>query len=87
MTEQQIARGVSSGIWQVILLIAVMQVIIFLVFRFTDFHRDETDAESFRSGLEIKTDCLTGLQYLATASGGLTPRVGSDGKQMMEACR
>lgn len=47
--------------------------------------RDSTDG-SGRSNLEIRTDCLTGLQYLTSSKGGLTPRIGNDGKQIKMSC-
>jgi hypothetical protein len=46
---------------------------------------DDTDGR-YRSGLAIKTDCLTGLQYLTTGQGGLTPRLGVDGHQVKRSC-
>lgn len=46
--------------------------------------RDSTDPEGGRSGLMIWTDALTGLQYLATPLGGLTPRLDSNGRHMRE---
>ena len=87
MIEKQIAKGVFDGIWRVIIVFAVGQIIMLVTFALTDIRRDTTDSPSSRSGLEIKTDCMTGLQYLTTASGGLTPRIGSDSKQMLEACK
>lgn len=32
--------------------------------------------------LRVHTDNLTGLQYLSTRGGGITPRIGIDGKQI-----
>lgn len=42
---------------------------------------DDSDAPPARSGLRIKTDNLTGCQYLVTMTG-ITPRVNRDGKQV-----
>lgn len=49
--------------------------------------RDDSDGRT-RSGMGVHTDCLTGLQYLSSPRGGLTPRLGADGKQIMnkEGC-
>ena len=43
---------------------------------------DTTDTLSERSMMTIRTDALTGLQYLETTRGGLAPRMGPDGRQM-----
>ena len=42
--------------------------------------RDSTDAVKKRSGLIVYTDAATGVQYLSTVAGGLTVRVGQDGR-------
>ena len=47
--------------------------------------RDDSDEQKFwgkRSGLIIHTDYATGLQYLESELGGLTPRMNPDGTQM-----
>lgn len=36
---------------------------------------DDTDPEGSRSGLVLRTDHLTGCQYLTTTQGGITPRL------------
>lgn len=38
-----------------------------------------------RSDVAVRTDALTGCQYLEARSGGLTPRIDSAGKQI--GCR
>jgi hypothetical protein len=43
---------------------------------------DDTDPPNRGSGLVIYTDARTGLQYLGTPSGGLTPRLDRDGRQI-----
>jgi hypothetical protein len=44
---------------------------------------DDTDASKWnRSGMRIHTDAKTGVQYLSTAGGGLTPRLNADGSIM-----
>lgn len=47
-----------------------------------DDERDSTDGLHKRSGMKIHTDHLTGLQYLGTGRGGLTPRLDQNGAQM-----
>ncbi|MBZ9649414.1 hypothetical protein K9B33_17910 [Sphingobium sp. 3R8] len=45
--------------------------------------RDATDPPSGpRSGMRLRTDNGTGCQYLETKGGALSPRLGSDGKQV-----
>lgn len=47
-------------------------------------NRDNSDGANRRSGMIIRTDCLTGLQYLSSTRGSLTPRMGADGKQVVD---
>lgn len=48
--------------------------------------RDDTDPEgSKRSGMGLYTDAKTGCQYLSVPNGGMTPRLGADGRQ--HGCR
>lgn len=67
-----------NGVGAVILLIAVT--IIGLSFR-----TDDTDQSWWqRSGVSVVTDARTGCQYLKSAFGGLTPRMGADGRHICE---
>ncbi len=43
---------------------------------------DDTDPPNGRSGMALHTDHLTGCQYLGKPFGGITPRLGPDGKQI-----
>jgi hypothetical protein len=43
---------------------------------------DETDSPQERSNLGLRTDFGTGCQYLESSFGGLTPRLGADGRQI-----
>lgn len=43
---------------------------------------DETDSMLQRSGMGLFTDYGTGCQYLGSPRGGITPRLGTDGKQI-----
>ena len=54
----------------------------------TPYGRDDSDSGSWgdgRSGMEPKTDALTGCQYLRAPGGGLTPRL--DGRGRHVGCR
>lgn len=47
------------------------------------FSVDNSDKNAFiRSDMSLKTDYLTGCQYLTTFWGGITPRLDKDGKQV-----
>lgn len=46
--------------------------------------RDATDSETDRSNLGLRIDHGTGCQYLVTSLGGITPRLGSDGRHVCE---
>lgn len=48
------------------------------------FDRDDTDGID-RSNMMLHTDHKTGCQYLSAVNGGLTPRLGPDGKHL--GCR
>lgn len=45
--------------------------------------RDSTDGKN-RSGMELRTDAMTGCQYLEGSRGGLTPRLDGDGRHVCE---
>lgn len=47
------------------------------------FPRDGTDGEK-RSGLVILHDYGTGVQYVVNSLGGMSVRVGADGKPLIE---
>lgn len=55
-----------------------------LLFRNVDVPLDSTDDHNTgtRSGMRVLIDHGTGLQYLNTWGGGLTPRLDVDGKHM-----
>lgn len=46
--------------------------------------RDDSDPAGGHSGLKVLTDHRTGLQYLSVQGGGLYPRLGHDGRQLLE---
>jgi hypothetical protein len=48
----------------------------------SDYDSTDDAANRRRSGLAIYVDHATGLQYLGTPGGGLTPRLGLDGSHM-----
>lgn len=65
---------------------AVAALVALMVVSIGSTPRDDTDArDGPRSGMILLTDCGTGLQYLSR-SGGITPRMGADGKQVRVTC-
>lgn len=45
-------------------------------------YRDATDPPGGRSGLTLRTDAETGMQYLESHSGFLIPRLDANGRHM-----
>ena len=82
-----IAKAIWGRLGGIIALAGVAVLATQLIVDYGRYGFDSTDnlASGERSHMEIRTDCLTGLQYLS--DGGLTPRMGLDGKQMREACK
>ena len=68
------------GIFWKLLACAVALCLIFSLFRV--FPDDSDPGFWHRSGMVVYTDAATGLQYLGTIHGGLTPRLDANGKQV-----
>lgn len=82
---QIIRRGVTDGILYALLFLVIgAWIATALANWWTPY--DDTDFNGDRSGMEILTDCRTGLQYLATREGGLTPRLDVDATQIRKDC-
>lgn len=81
--ENEIFIGLKQFTLWVCFWITLSFVINFLFNRFTDIGRDDSDSKTERSGVRVVTDHLTGLQYLETEKGGITPRLNIDGKQII----
>lgn len=67
---------------------AVTWIILLLLFSawlFWPMPFDSTDNPPHRSGMSVKTDCATGLQYLS-AGRGLIPRMTVSGDHMTGIC-
>jgi hypothetical protein len=54
----------------------------FAVSSCTDQEKDNTDPLDGRSGLYLRTDSLTGCQYLSEPRGGITPRPDGAGRHV-----
>lgn len=63
--------------------IALAGAVILLLELFSPAPLNDSDTPDKRSGASVITDGLTGCQYLkVSSSGGITPRLGVDGKQI-----
>ncbi len=51
---------------------------------FLGMGKDDSDSGSKRSGMMVMTDYKTGVQYLMSPLGGLTPRLNEDGKPVIK---
>ena len=65
-----------------IFIYAIVYIMFMLILEFNPYGKDSTDPKWGRSGLIIRTDNKTGLQYLQSGGGHLTPRLDKDGNQM-----
>ena len=63
--------------------LVIIYVILTLTWVFFPYGKDSTDPKWGRSGLIIRADNKTGLQYLQSDDGHLTPRLDKDGNQMV----
>lgn len=91
LIKELIVNSVYDGLkeWTGYILILYVIVIImttllnYVIERFNiGFDDTDNDIEHKRSLMKVYTDHKTGLQYLATANGGLTPRLDKNGKQI-----
>lgn len=82
--------AIEGAVWNVISKAAIIYLVLsvalsmgnYLLGKYTDIGRDDTDPPAGRSDMKIMTDHLTGCQYLMSSRGGLTPRLDENGKQM-----
>lgn len=81
--ENEIFLGLKKFTIWFCMWFVISLVISFLFNRFTDIGRDDSDSKTEKSGVKVVTDHLTGLQYLETSRGGITPRLDIDGKQVI----
>lgn len=53
--------------------------LIYVVWFYGNRKRDDSDGFEKRSGVIVYTDHKTGVQYIGTILGGITPRLNPDG--------
>ena len=63
-------------------LVTAVAVLLFVVLLAAHAPRDDSDGPNGRSGLAVRTDALTGCQYLEGSRGGVTPRLDRLGKRV-----
>jgi hypothetical protein len=85
-TVRAIAKSIWGYFWLGIAIAFVIVEIVDAASSAMGVGFDDTDGTS-RSGMVVKTDCRTGLQYLATPDGGLTPRLDASGAHISEPCK
>jgi len=79
------AKGVVSVVGEMVVVFVVFLFAMRLIMGLTGIGVDSTDKSKWqRSGVELITDAKTGLQYLKTAGGGITPRLDANGNHMTE---
>jgi hypothetical protein len=88
--KRSIKETVSCAAWELVRVICWagaiylgIQMATNAVRNMTNSGLDDSDrSSSERSGVTIRTDYGSGLQYLESRQGSLTPRLGADGRQM-----
>lgn len=90
MTDAEATKLVRRAVTDAIInAIAIIALALWIVTAFANWLApyDDTDFNGQRSGLQILTDCRTGLQYLSTREGGLTPRLDATATQIRKDCK
>jgi hypothetical protein len=84
----ELGQAIGKGIVLQLANYALILLAVSLGFRFASacfgWGTDDSDKNGFyRSGLTIKTDYRTGVQYLSDGKGGLTVRTDDNGKPIL----
>ena len=78
---EQIGYNFAKGFFHWIGIIVIGGVFLLTAYTLTIKSIDDSDVSRWkRSGMRVYTDNLTGIQYLSVPGGGITPRMGIDGK-------
>jgi len=81
---QAIGRGIVRELADYVLIFLVLSLVLKFVSGYFGWWTDDSDKSGFdRSGLSIKTDHKTGVQYLSDGKGGMMVRVDQDGKPVI----
>jgi hypothetical protein len=80
---QRFGRHFAWGVAQVIGLMLIGALALAVVINAFDLGTDDSDRNGWkRSGFDVRTDYKTGLQYLVSPKGSITPRLDGEGRHM-----
>lgn len=83
-----IAKGLVRGVCGVVALTLTAVLVVSGIRNMLGRGLDDSDKGAWeRSGLTVRTDALTGRQYLETSAGHLVPRLGANGMQIVVEVR
>jgi len=81
---QAIGRGIVKELAHYVLVFLAVSLVLKYVSGYFGWWTDDSDKSGFeRSGLSIKTDHKTGVQYLSDGKGGMMVRVDQNGKPVI----
>jgi hypothetical protein len=89
MTEEEkkgyaFTKGACAYLVKIFLLGIFIFGLLFIVLNTFHMGVDDTDLNGWnRSGLKLHTDYKSGIQYLSTPNGSLTPRLSKEGNLMI----
>lgn len=81
------AAEFKDAVWSILGNLALLYCVLIgvaSILNMLPFWKDDTDPPKGRSDLKVYTDHRTGCQYIGTGSGGLTPRLDANGKQICQ---
>ena len=83
MTPEKFGVGFALGVLKVAGWLVVVCFLLSWLLLALGSGMDDTDSSRWnRSGVSVVTDHKTGLQYLRTPGGGITPRLGIGGEHV-----
>lgn len=80
-----IERGITGAAWKILSWYGAAMLVV-LAIGYAATKDDSTDGAE-RSNMRLHTDAMTGCQYLSAMGGGITPRMGANGKQICAEAR
>lgn len=81
---REISKGILRGLWDFALYALLVISCVSVIWNALGLGMDDSDTGPWkRSGFAVRTDALTGRQYLESSKGFLTPRIGTDGQQII----
>jgi hypothetical protein len=73
--ETIVVRGLNRFFLSIAWFLLAVHILLSIWNHWIPLLKDDTDPVVGRSGMEVLVDNRTGCQYLATSTGGLTPRL------------